>query len=159
MKINIIAKGFDSNRDILNYLTGTTSKEAIHIVLRSIAEEIIFEARNNVQQNRSIDSGTLLASLRILAEDDRSITVGTDVNHAYYIEFGRGPVRPVNKKYLHWIDKDTSEDVFATYAGPTEPQPFLQPAVEKVARRFGDLITEANDVAISGMLKNDSKEF
>lgn len=36
---------------------------------------------------------------------------------------GRGWVRPVRAKVLHWISK-SGEDVFSMYARPTQPNPF-----------------------------------
>ena len=36
---------------------------------------------------------------------------------------GRGPVRPVRAKVLHW-KTCSGEDVFSMYSGPVEPNPF-----------------------------------
>lgn len=35
---------------------------------------------------------------------------------------GRGPVRPVHAKALHWIDPLTGKDVFSMYSGPVAPR-------------------------------------
>jgi len=106
--------------------------EAHHRILIEAGNKIVDEARSNLQNNTNIDSGDLLSSIKILFEDEDSIYVGSDMPYAGHIEFGRGPVFPVNKEWLHWIDKETGKDIFAKKAGPTEPSPFLAPAVEKI---------------------------
>lgn len=54
--------------------------------------------------------------------------VGTNVEYAYWVHEGRGPVRPVNKKVLHWVGP--GGEVFTTYAGPAKGQPFLTDALD-----------------------------
>ena len=145
MNIRVTARGFKNNHTMLDEIVGNIDDE-ISSVLHRIGEDIVAEARHNVQQNRSIDSGTLISSIRILSEDDTSITVGTDEKYAEYIEYGRGPVNPKDPDgWLHWIDKNTGKDVFAKHAKATEPRPFLQPAVEKHTRRIRDVYVEENE--------------
>ena len=112
-----------------------------HDELLKIADKIVDEARNNLQNNTNIDSGTLLSSIRVLFDDGKDIYVGSDVPYAGHIEFGRGPVFPSDPDgFLHWIDKDTGKDVFAKSAKATEPSPFLAPAVELVSREYPGLV-------------------
>lgn len=115
--------------------------EGFHALL----EAIVSEAQSNLQNNMNINTGELLASIRILNEEGLKGEVGTDVEHAWYIEYGRGPVVPVHAKMLHWIDKDTGEDVFSMYAGPTEPMPFMEPAVIVHTEQFGDIAVHQLD--------------
>lgn len=49
-----------------------------------------------------------------------------------YVNDGRGPVRPINAKVLHWVDPKTGEDVFAMYAGPTAPQHIRENALPAI---------------------------
>ena len=114
-----------------------------HEALIKLCESVVDEARNNLQNNTNIDSGTLLASIRILFDNGDSIIVGTDEPYAGYIEFGRGPVFPKDPDgVLHWIDKDTGKDVFAKSAKATEPSPFMQPAVEMEIKNFPEIFAE-----------------
>ena len=109
---------------------------------------MVFEAKHNLQQQQSIDRGHLLASIEILDEDvGKYVTVGTTVPYAEFVEFGRGPIRPVNAKVLHFFLKDGTE-VFTTYAGPAEPRPFLEPAVLLVTRGFSDIIATEQELFI-----------
>ena len=116
--------------------------DMIHNILLESAKNIVDEARSNLQTNGNINFGDLLASIKVLFDDGTSIWVGSDLDYAGHIEFGRGPVFPKDPQgWLHWIDKSTGKDVFAKKAGPTEPSPFLQPAVELEAGRFPELLT------------------
>ena len=113
---------------------------------------IVDEARSNLQNNTNINSGDLLASINILFDDGESIYVGSDMPYAGHIEFGRGPVFPKDPTgWLHWIDKTTGKDVFAKKAGPTEPSPFLQPAVEIVSNKVPNLVAEEYETKMRGM--------
>jgi len=141
MEIRTIAYGFKNNENLFDNLDENIEKN-IGMVLHQLATDVVMEAKQNVGNNQSIDRGTLIFSIRILEEDyGKSVTIGTDAPYAEYIEFGRGPVRPVNAEVLHFFTKDGNE-VFTKYSGPTEPQPFLEPAVIKVTGKFSDIYAE-----------------
>ena len=126
MEIMVETKGFEENRILLNELSNIDLMELLH----TVADKIIDEARSNLQNNTNINSGTLLSSISILEEGDDSITVGSSEPYAGYIEYGRGPIKPLKEGgWLHWIDKSSGKDVFAKFANATEPSPFLEPAV------------------------------
>ena len=151
MTITIETKGFEDNRMLLENLSNIDLME----LLRATAEAIISEAKSNLQNNTNIDSGTLLASISILEESDNSITIGSNEPYAGYIEYGRGPVRPLKEGgWLHWIDKTTGKDVFAKFANATEPSPFLEPAVIIHTDMFPDLYIQQTSEMIrrKGML-------
>lgn len=64
------------------------------------------------------------------------------------INDGRGPVRPVNAKVLHWIDPKTGKDVFSRYSGPVAPRHIREnsiPAIQQasVASFTGALTRQA----------------
>lgn len=142
MIINVETKGFENNRFFLESLSSMDLMELLH----ETAETIIAEAKSNLQNNTNIDSGTLLASIGILEEGDNSITVGSNEPYAGYIEYGRGPVRPLDPDgWLHWIDKDTGKDVFAKFAKATEPSPFMEPAVIIHTNMFPDLYLQQTE--------------
>jgi len=123
---------------LISEMDGTLSD-----ALQTLGDSIVSEARSNLQTNTNINSGTLLSSIRILDEGQNYIVVGTDLDYAEYIEYGRGPVRPLNEDgWLHWIDKRTGKDVFAKFAKATEPSPFLEPAVITHTSKFQDVVIE-----------------
>jgi hypothetical protein len=45
---------------------------------------------------------------------------------------GRGPVRPINAKALHWVDPKTGKDVFAKYAGPSAPRHIRESSIPAI---------------------------
>ena len=139
--IRIVSVGFERNKSFLDALTQNHDTE-LNILLHEIAENIITDAKYILAANGNVNSAQLINSLEILDEGNKTIRVGTNVPYAGYVEFGRGPVRPVNATVLHWIDPRTGKSVFSKYAGPTEPSPFLQPAVEKNTKIFQGLYTE-----------------
>ena len=149
MSIEITSKGFDKNYLFLNYIK--SNLETINMdMLHQLGEAIVAEARSNLQNNTNIDSGTLLSSIMIFEATGDSITLGTNSEYASYIEYGRGPVRPLKEGgWLHWIDKTTGKDVFAKFANATEPSPFLEPAVISVTANFPQVYAIQVDAMLS----------
>jgi len=145
MDIRLAAVGFGGNRTMINNLTNNWEDE-VGKMLQGLGQDVVMQAKENVGNNQTIDRGTLIFSIRILEEDlPRSVTVGTDAPYAEYIEFGRGPVRPLKPDgFLHYFTKD-GEEIFSKYSGPTEPQPVLEPAVVKVAKRFQDVFISQSE--------------
>ena len=136
MSVSIEVLGLDNAKSLLDYITKNITEEHKK-ALKILGDNIVFEARSNLQNNTNINSGHLLSSIKILKEDEMSIIIGTDEDYAWYIEYGRGPVRPLKEDgWLHWIDKQTGKDVFAKFAKATEPMPFLEPAVIKHTQDF-----------------------
>ena len=149
MSIEITSKGFDKNYLFLNYIK--SNLETINMdMLHQLGESIVAEARSNLQNNTNIDSGTLLSSIMILEETGDIIVIGTNSDYASYIEYGRGPVRPLKEGgWLHWIDKTSGKDVFAKFANATEPSPFLEPAVISVTANFPQVYAIQVDAMLS----------
>ena len=145
MQIDIETKGFNENRILLNELSNIDLMELLY----TVAERIIDEARSNLQNNTNIDSGRLLSSIQILEEGDNSLVIGSREPYAGYIEYGRGPVKPLKEGgWLHWIDKSSGKDVFAKFANATESSPFMEPAVIVHTDMFPDLyITQTEEMA------------
>src|SRR5262245_48455637 len=79
-------------------------EESVKEDFHNLLESIVADARNNLQNNMSVVTGELLGSIKILYEQGYEGVVGTDSEYAHFVEFGRGPVRPVNAKVLHWKD-------------------------------------------------------
>lgn len=142
MSVSFEVSGIDKARMILDNIEKGIDKKHEEL-LHELGESIVYEARSNLQNNTNINSGHLLSSIKILKEDENSIWIGTDVDYAWYIEYGRGPVRPLKEGgWLHWIDKTSGKDVFAKFANATEPMPFLEPAVIKKSLDFPNMYAE-----------------
>lgn len=107
--------------------------------LDDVAAAIVDEARSNLQNQGSVNTGELLASIRVLGQGEGFRVVGSDVKQAAIIEYGRGPVVPVHAKVLRWVDKDTGEVIFSKYSGPVQPQPYFEPAVLAVTERMAGI--------------------
>jgi phage gpG-like protein len=149
MSIEITSTGFENNEQVLQYIKDNLDahhKEMLHL----LGETIVSEARSNLQNNTNISTGTLHASIMILDEGDDYIVVGTLEDYAGYIEYGRGPVRPLKEGgWLHWIDKSSGKDVFAKFANATEPSPFMEPAVTSMTLNFPEIYAEKTNEMIS----------
>ena len=85
-------------------------------------------------------TGTLQASITYTASSTELIFTATAF-YAHWVEFGRGPVRPIHAKALHW------GNVFVTYAGPAPPHPFMRPAFAAV---FPEMVSEMADSIAQG---------
>jgi HK97 gp10 family phage protein len=85
-------------------------------------------------------SGELAASITYSASETE-LVFGTSLFYAHWVEFGRGPVRPIHAKALHW------GNVFVRYAGPAPPHPFIRPAFAAV---FPEMVSEMADSIAQG---------
>jgi len=136
-------KGYDDARRALQNAIEFHEIKTPHM-FEALLEKIIADARSNLQNNGSVVRGQLLASIKILDRlGDLDAVVGSDLEYAYWVENGRGIVEPVNAKVLHWVDKVTGEDVFAMRSGPSEPMPFLEPAVIENTEPFPEIVVTA----------------
>ena len=90
------------------------------------------------------ENGGLLRSIEIEDESDTSYVIGTNITHFYplCVEKGRGEVRPVNKKYLHWFTL-SGDEIFSKYSSPAPPRPFVKPAYEETTNRAVDIVKVA----------------
>jgi len=141
LNVSISIKGLEKNRRILGGLVNELDKNQ-NLLLHQLGEDIVVEAQQNLVGNANINSWELFDSIQILEEGDKYIIVGTNKDYAGFIEYGRGPVRPVTAKVLHWIDKDTGKDVFAMFSKATNPMPFMEPAVISKSANFVDVFAE-----------------
>lgn len=152
MILSIESQGFEENEDVIKFIKDnidTHHQEMLH----NLGESIVAEARSNLQNNTNINTGNLLSSITILEETDNEIIVGTREDYAGYIEYGRGPVRPLKEGgWLHWIDKTSGKDVFAKFANATEPSPFMEPAVISITQDFPQVYVSETEAMINKKL-------
>src|SRR3990167_7942249 len=116
MSVHIQTRGNKASQRYLSELISSMDEDLSDAIIK-LGDSIVAEARSNLQNNTNINSGTLLSSIRILEEGSNYVIIGSDIDYAEYIEYGRGPVRPKNPDgWLHWIDKQTGKDVFRKFA-------------------------------------------
>jgi hypothetical protein len=76
-------------------------------------------------------------------------------NGVYYwgiINNGRGAVRPVHAKALHWVDPKTGKDVFSMYSGPVAPRHIREnsiPAIQQALVSFPETATFNREAIIA----------
>lgn len=94
-----------------------------------------------IATNATIFYGDLLNSIEIEEESETSYLIGTTIKHFYplCIENGRGEVRPIRAKALHWFTLSGIE-IFSQYSSPAPPRPFVKPAFEQTQSRAIDII-------------------
>ncbi len=152
MSISIESKGFENNEQVLKFIKNNINLHHQEMLI-ALGESIVAEARSNLQNNTNINTGDLLSSIMILEENDNMIIVGTRSEYAGYIEYGRGPVRPLKEGgWLHWIDKTSGKDVFAKFANATEPSPFMEPAVISMTQNFPEIYVSETESMINKKL-------
>ena len=138
--IGVTTKGLVTSQKYLSSLINSLD-DTLNTSLHELGETIVSEARNNLQNDTHVYTGELNASVKILEEGDKYIVVGTRLPYAGYIEYGRGPVKPVNAQFLHYFTKDGKE-IFSKFSKATEPSPFLEPAVILHISKFKDIVAE-----------------
>lgn len=110
-------------------------------ILIKTAEDITTEAQEKLTMRGHVRSGELLADVGIKEITDDYVVFGTTVMQAFFIEFGRGEVRPINAKVLHFFAKDGTE-VFTKFSKAVPAQPFLESSVIKNTKNTGNLYAE-----------------
>ncbi|WP_283390498.1 hypothetical protein [Methanobrevibacter woesei] len=131
---------FDELSDILMNMKADISTAAQEGV-KLIAEENKASQELFIMINGSIVTGTLINSIIISQLSAYSYTIFPDVDYAWYVEKGRGEVRPVSANALHFFVGGS--EVFTQYSGPAQPKPFVEPAFNQTEQKAVDIIDEA----------------
>lgn len=107
-------------------------------------EELALMIEREAKQRSPVDSGTLRASIGHVVEEMASgyirAVVGTNVDYAPEIEFGRGPITADGQALRFTID---GEVIFRKSVGPAPAQPFLSPALHAVEGKINGRLKEA----------------
>lgn len=74
-------------------------------------------------------SGDLSKAIKVDPEGN-GYMIWANKPYAYYVEYGRGEVRPKNKPVLHWVDG--GKDVWAMRSSPTKPNDFVGRTVTRL---------------------------
>lgn len=72
--------------------------------------------------------------------------------YAPFVEFGRGFVYPKQKKVLSWVNP-SGERIFARFARPSKPRPFMGQIVEKSQADIQNIFREAGDIIVRDIAK------
>lgn len=129
--------------------------------LQAVGMEIIAEAKVNLNQNKTNNTGMLRSSGKV-QKDKTGVDVGffskdSEQGYAAAVEYGRGPSRnrgeiPLRTTLKAWVHRKLGipygkELEKATYfitrkihRKGTKPQPFFTPAVEKIADKIEDIV-------------------
>lgn len=91
-------------------------------------------------------TGNLLHSFRFTSGKLQGAWFPT-ARYAPFVEYGRGFVYPRQKKVLSWINKG-GERVFARFARPSKPRPFMRQIVEKSQKDIENIFRQAGDIII-----------
>lgn len=112
----------------------------VNASLHKLANIVIARAQDYLMENDSVVTKVLYYSLQVLEETEFSITVGTALSYAYWVETGRGFVFPKREGgMLRWLDPETGEYIYAKFARPADPRPFMEPAVLDEMGEFVDI--------------------
>jgi len=108
---------------------------------RKAGEEYVANVKSEIQNRGSVVSGSLLGSIGINEEGANYAVAGSTAPHAIPFEYGRGPVIPVTKKYLHFTTKDGTE-VFTKFSQAVEPANVFTIEAIRLRERYPHLIVE-----------------
>lgn len=93
-----------------------------------LAEELVSEGVSIMKSEAPYKTGALRASIHSERTGATTWFIGTDLEHAYYVENGRGPVFPKVKKALYW--PELSHPV--AKAGPAQANLFVERTVAHI---------------------------
>ncbi len=99
---------------------------------------------NEAKRKVAVDDGILRSSItHEVDEENFSVTIGTNVEYAPYVEFPTG-IHAQDGRQTPWTYQDAKGEWHTTEG--TEAQPFLQPAVDEninnIVKQFENLLGE-----------------
>lgn len=137
--------------------------------LQNVGLEIVAEAKMNLNQNKTNNTGTLRASGKVQKDKDGVdagfFADGSAEGYASYVEYGRGPTKkagqiPLRTTLKAWVHRKLGipygkELDSATYLiarkihrKGTKAQPFFTPAVKKFEEKVSDIVSEHIDKSL-----------
>ena len=134
--------------------------------LQEVGLEIVAEAKLNLNQNKTNNTGTLRASGKVQKDgeeiDAGFFSSGSDEGYAAAVEYGRGPTKrageiPLRTTLKAWVHRklgvpygkelDRAAFLIARkiHREGTKPQPFFLPAVKKVEEKIDEIVSKFID--------------
>ena len=135
--------------DVLQRLTNAKSElEGLATpVSQAIAETQKSYQEQFIRMNQSVKTGMMLNSTEITEDGMGTVHIGNTASsvdgfpYPLSIEYGRGPVYPVEKKVLRWFG-DNGEPIFRKSAGPAKAKPFVEPSQENTLEDVDKIVDE-----------------
>jgi HK97 gp10 family phage protein len=137
--------------------------------LQSVGLEIVAEAKKNLNQNKTNNTGTLRASGKVQKDRDGIdagfFADGSSEGYASHVEYGRGPTKqagqiPLRTTLKAWVHRKLGipygkELESATYLiarkihrKGTKAQPFFNPAVKKFEEKVSEIVSKYVDKSL-----------
>lgn len=131
--------------------------------LQAAGLEIVNEAKQNLNHNKTNNTGTLRASGKVQKADDGVdagfFSEGSSEGYASFVEYGRGPTKkagqiPLRTTLKAWVHRklgipygkelDSATFLIARkiHRKGTKPQPFFVPAVKKIEEKIDDIVSK-----------------
>lgn len=131
--------------------------------LQAVGLEIVAEAKKNLNQNKTNNTGTLRSSGKVQSDGDGVdagfFSEGSSQGYASAVEYGRGPTKkageiPLRTTLKAWVhrklgvpygkDLDSATFLIARkiHRKGTKPQPFFVPAVKKIEERIDEIVSK-----------------
>jgi len=105
----------------------------------NVANKLVNEAKKNAP----VASGHLRQDIDIIEREDNTITVGTNLKYASFVEFGTDPHYPPIEPLKKWVRRKLGVEEDVAYAVQqkigqegTEPQPYMRDAIESTRRYY-----------------------
>lgn len=137
--------------------------------LQNVGLEIVAEAKKNLNQNKTNNTGTLRASGKVQKDGDGIdagfFAEGSSEGYASYVEYGRGPTKqagqiPLRTTLKAWVHRklgipygkelDSATFLIARkiHRKGTKAQPFFAPAVKKFEEKVSNIVSEYVDKSL-----------
>ena len=132
--------------------------------LQAVGLEIVAEAKTNLNNNQTNNTGMLRASGKVQKAEDGTVDAGffsseQSNGYAEFVEFGRGPSKnrgaiPLEDSLKAWVHRklgiaygkelDSATFLIARkiHRKGTKPQPFFTPAVKKIEERLEEVVSK-----------------
>ena len=111
------------------------TKAALNVIARDLINFIKIEA--------PVDTGRLRQSFQIIAIDDSTIYVGSNLNYAAKVYLGAEPHKPDFQSILNWTRRKLKADRGAAYAisktiekKGTKPNPYMDRAIDRLRAKY-----------------------
>lgn len=126
----------------------------VYLNIQKLIDELLPEAlakglekagqivENSAKKLVAVDDGILRASISHAVDaENSSVSIGTNVEYAPYVEYGTGIYNPEGRK-TPWIYTTADGQTYISHG--QKAQPFLQPAVDsnldKIVEQFENLL-------------------
>lgn len=132
--------------------------------LQAVGLEIVAEAKTNLNNNKTNNTGMLRSSGKVQKAEDGTVDAGffsseQQNGYAEYVEYGRGPSKkkgaiPLEDSLKAWVHRklgiaygkelDSATFLIARkiHRKGTKPQPFFAPAVKKIEDKFEEIVSK-----------------